>query len=368
MTSRLNIQAKISVFSHTQASYASAVQAAFGKGREHAKKLYSEWFQRAKVSSASPWVEKTAGPLVEEIIASTDFSLPHLSLQKQEEKTLKFLLKYEDFLESESVLIAMESGTTLCISSQIGCKMGCAFCETGRMGLLRHLSAKEIVSQVFYAVHVLGRPVRNIVFMGMGEPLDNFKEVMQAITILIEPAGFGFGPSRITISTSGLVPEIYKLIDEAHPAINLAVSVNASNDLLRNRLMPVNKKWNMEKLKEAMKAYCKHPRRQILIEYVLLKDVNDSLSCAEELGDYLKDLSVKINLIPYNPQGKDRFAPTSQGQIQVFSDYLRQRGYQVLVRHSKGQRIMAACGQLGDLRQRLTMISSKKQTQILRVE
>jgi 23S rRNA (adenine2503-C2)-methyltransferase len=343
------------IFYQTQRSYAEALFAKFGKGKQHAAALYAHFFKTGKIPPLETWVEKQAIPLVQQMIASTDFTLPELNLQKDEGKTSKFLLRFSDGLESESVLIPMESGTTLCISSQVGCRMGCAFCETGRMGLLRHLTCKEIVAQVFYARFKLGQPVRNIVFMGMGEPLDNFDEVMQAVKVLTDPAGMGFGPSRITISTSGVVDGIYRLITEADPALNLAVSVNASNDTIRNRLMPVNKKWNMEQLKTAMLDYCAHPRRAIFAEYVLIQGVNDSLECAEELVKYLEGLRVKVNLIPYNPQSRDRFSPPELQVVENFLSHLRSRGVTALIRYTKGQKIMAACGQLGNMKLRAEM-------------
>lgn len=253
----------------------------------------------------------------------------------------------------------MEAGTTLCISSQIGCRMGCTFCETGRMGLVRHLRAEEIVAQFAYAKLKLGLPIRNIVFMGMGEPLDNFEEVMQAVSILTDPAGAGLGPSRITISTSGHVEGIYRLIDEADPAINLAVSVNAPDDAARQKIMPVNRRWNMEKLKEAMQAYCSHPRREIFIEYVLLGGINTSLEAAEKLSLYLEGLRVRINLIPYNPQSWDRFSPPDNQTTQNFISHLRAKGYRVLLRQPKGRDIMAACGQLGNMELRLQIRQAK---------
>jgi len=278
--------------------------------------------------------------------------------------TSKFLLQFADGLESESVVIPMQAGETLCISSQIGCKMGCAFCETGRMGLLRHLSVGEIIAQVFSARFLLKKQVRNIVFMGMGEPFDNFETVMQAVRVLTEPTGLAFGPSRLTLSTSGHVAAIYRMIEEADPALNLAVSVNAPNDAVRNRIMPVNKKWNMAQLKEAMSAYCAHPRREIFVEYVLLKDVNDSLESADQLAEYLKNLRVKVNLIPYNAQSRDRFSPPAEEQQTAFLDRMRSHGYYTLLRLPKGKAIMAACGQLGNLQLRKNLIKDKTTSQI----
>ncbi len=350
---------KESIFSHTQKSFSEAMFLRFGKGRQHAAKLYSEWFRKGQMDDMAAWVEPQAVSLVNRMSEITDFSLPEMSRVKEEGRTAKFLLKFFDGLESESVLIPMEAGTTLCISSQVGCKMGCAFCETGKMGLIRHLTCEEIVAQVFWARCKLGREVRNIVFMGMGEPFDNYDAVMRAVAVLTDMRGLGFGPSRITISTSGKVDAILRMANEADPALNLAVSVNAPNDEIRNRIMPVNRQWNMAELKEAMLEYCKHPRREILVEYVLLKGINDSLGAADELAEYLCGLKVKVNLIPYNPQTRDRFAPPDEAQREAFLMRMRQRGYQTLLRKTTGQQIMAACGQLGNVGIRREMLKLK---------
>ncbi len=331
----------------------------FCKGKQHAAKLYSDWFRKGHVRDIADWAEPQAIPLVEKMIASVDFGLPEISHRREEGGTVKFLLKFGDGFESESVLIPMEAGTTICISSQIGCKMGCAFCETGKMGLIRHLTCEEIVAQVFCARFVLGREVRNIVFMGMGEPFDNYDAVMRAVAVLTCSGGLGFGPSRITISTSGKVDAILRMAKEANPALNLAVSVNAPTDTIRNKIMPVNRQWNMAELKSAMLEYCADPRREILVEYVLLKGINDSLEAADLLAEYLRGLKVKVNLIPYNPQTRDRFAPPDEGCREAFLKRMREHGYQTLLRGTKGQQIMAACGQLGNVDVRRERIAAK---------
>jgi len=340
---------KISIFRHTQHSFCEEIQKRLGKGRHHAAKTYAKWFSEGNFNADSfYWVEPQAQNLVQEILSLTDFSIPVATRVKQEGATSKFLLAIEGNMETESVLIPMEAGTTICLSSQVGCRMGCAFCETGRMGLLRQLKAEEIVGQVFYAKHVLKAALRNIVFMGMGEPLDNFEEVALALKILTDPAGLGFGPSRITISTSGKVDAIYRFMEEMDPALNLAVSINAPNDEIRQKLMPVNRKWDMAALKDAMLAYCEHPRREILVEYVLIDQVNSSLEHADQLAEYLRGLRVRVNLIAYNPQSNDRFSPPNDQVIEAFTKKLRERGLMTLIRHPKGQGIMAACGQLGN--------------------
>ena len=193
----------------------------------------------------SSWAEPQALALIEEMLQLVDQALLPIVSEQHDGDTTKFLLKLSDGLETESVLIPMQAGVTLCISSQVGCKMGCTFCETGRMGLLRSLTVREIIAQVFTARFVLNSPVRNIVFMGMGEPFDNYDNVMQAIRVLTDPAGLGFGPSRITVSTSGCLDEIYRFIEDADPALNLAVSINAPTDQIRDKIMPVNHQWNL---------------------------------------------------------------------------------------------------------------------------
>lgn len=283
-----------------------------------------------------------------------DTSLPSLQMEKNDGETKKFLLKTSDSLEIESVLIPMQAGGTLCISSQVGCRIGCAFCETGRMGLLRSLTVEEIISQVFVARHILGYTIRNIVFMGMGEPFDHYDAVMQASRILLEPKGFGFGRNHITISTSGLVEGIHKFTHEKGPKPNLAVSINAPEDETRNRLMPINRKHDMQQLYQAMHEYNEITGLDILTAYVLLKDVNDSLAHADRLALYLKGLNVKVNLIPYNPQTRDRFARSDEETIEAFRQRMRAHGYPTLLRLTRGTNIMAACGQLGNVELRKT--------------
>jgi 23S rRNA (adenine2503-C2)-methyltransferase len=336
---------KITIFDHTAASFSQDVALHLGKGKQHARRLYTQWIRKGELDRN---VEPQAASLVDAIIEKTDFSLPEISAVRDEGNTKKFLLKFHDGFESESVIIPMKSGATLCVSSQIGCKKACAFCETGRMGLLRNLKANEIIAQLFIARNVLKAEIRNIVFMGMGEPLDNFNEVLHAIEILTDPLGFGLGASHITVSTSGVVDKIERLSASDMPKVHLAVSVNASNDLLRQKLMPINRKWNMARLKEAMLSYCAKTKKKIFAEYVLIKDFNDSLTCAEELFAYLQELNVTVNLIPYNPQQIDRFAAPEQERVEAFQSFLSERGMRTLLRQAKGQAIMAACGQLGN--------------------
>jgi 23S rRNA (adenine2503-C2)-methyltransferase len=344
----------LSILSLTHQEYAEKIFARLGKGRIHAIHLYEELFRHGDVLGRDA-AFNNAQVLLKDILSHTDFTLPELVGEKNDGNTGKFLLRTHDKMEIESVLIPMQSGGTLCVSSQIGCRMGCNFCETGRMGLLRNLTVQEILAQVFVARHRLGFEFRNIVFMGMGEPFDNFENVMSAVKVLRDPHGFGLGRKQITISTSGCVEGIDRLTDYCGEAPNLAVSVNAPNDTIRTKLMAVNRKHDMKALHEAMQRYCDKTGREILIAYVLLRDVNDSLEYANELAKYVEGLKVKINLIPYNPQSRDRFQPPEKEVIEQFAKRLREHGLYTLLRVTKGKDIMAACGQLGNLELRKKM-------------
>lgn len=343
---------KKSIFSFTHQTFCSYIFDLLGKGRDHAGVIYEDMMRQGLPSSEHP-IFKNGSQLFTKIVDLTDWAIPQIVGERSDGTTGKFLLQTHDKLEIESVLIPMQSGGTLCISSQIGCRMGCVFCETGRMGLLRNLKAEEIVGQVFAAKFQLGFNFRNVVFMGMGEPFDNYEEVVQAARILSDAKGFGFGRKNITLSTSGRVEEIRRFAKEGSWAPNLAVSLNASNDSQRTKLMPINRKQGMQELYEAMREYCHLTGRQILIAYVLMEGKNDSLECAEEVGRYLRGLNVKINLIPYNSQSCDRFKAPEPAVLESFAKKLRELGYYTLLRLTKGSRIMAACGQLGNLKLRL---------------
>ena len=349
-----------SPFSHTHASFSDYVRDALGKGHIHAGIIYEEFMRKGEFPPETHPAFHNAKALRLAIIALIDTALPELIGDKSDGATGKFLLRTDDNLEIESVLIPMQAGGTLCISSQVGCRMGCVFCETGRMGLLRSLTTPEIVGQIFVAKHHLGFNVRNVVFMGMGEPFDNYEAVMQAARVLIDPKGLGFGKNHVTISTSGCADGIERLMNEPGDTPNLAVSINAPLDAMRNKLMPVNRKFDMQRLHGAMDAYCRRTGRQILVAYVLMKEVNDSLEHADLLAEYLTGLDVKINLIPYNPQSRDRFQPPETAVLESFSHQLRDHGYQMLLRVTKGSSIMAACGQLGNLELRKKLVRSKK--------
>lgn len=338
----------LSIFSLTSHGFASFVQQQLGKGYQHALLAYQEWFRTGTLTGNNP-AFSNAQTILRKIRDFVDFSTLPLAGERRDETAGKFLLKTADQLEIESVLIPMQAGGTLCISSQVGCRMGCSFCETGRMGLLRNLTVEEIVNQLYAARFMLDFQVRNVVFMGMGEPFDNYENVMQAVRVFTDPNGFGLGIQHLTISTSGRVNEIYKLIEEEGPIPHLAVSINAPTDKQRNRLMPINRTHPLQELYQAMHAYNTKRDKSILVAYVLMKGQNDTLDDADQLAEYLRGLHVKINIIPYNPQSSDRYLPPSQEVIDTFTSRLREKGYYTLLRQTKGREIMAACGQLGNL-------------------
>ena len=296
-----------------------------------------------------------------------DVSASHLS----EDGTRKLLLQMGDGRTVESVLIPMKStkaeGTfgadseldegedvatsawvTQCISSQVGCAMGCVFCASGIAGLKRHMTAAEIVSQV-----ILGRKhvdaserVRNVVFMGMGEPLANYDAVARALVLLTHPDGLGLSRRRVTVSTSGLVPEIDKLGRDFAGQVQLAVSLHAATDERRSAIMPINKKYPLAELMDALKRYPLPKRRRITIEYTLIAGVNASQADAKDLARVLRGLPSKVNLIPMNAVQENPLAAPDWASIDAFQEALRGQGVQSYVRRRKGDDIAAACGQL----------------------
>lgn len=265
--------------------------------------------------------------------------------------TRKLLLALADGARVETVLIPAErSGDegrlTLCISSQVGCGMGCAFCATATLGLRRNLRAFEIVDQVLEAKREIERerPITNIVFMGMGEPLHNYDEVVRAIGLMTAEWGVGFSPRRITVSTVGLIPQMRRLLEDTK--VNLAVSLSATTDELRSRIMPVNRKYPLAALAAACRELPLPRRKRITFEYVMLRGQNDSVADAGRLAKLLRGIPSKVNLIPFNPFPGISFAPTPRPEIEAFHAELLRHGMHATIRESRGQDIRAACGQL----------------------
>ena len=274
-------------------------------------------------------------------------ALPELqSEQLSADGTRKFLFGLEDGEAIETVLIPERQRLTLCVSTQAGCRWGCAFCLTGAQGFRRDLRPSEIVGQVIAVNRILAAagPVRQLVLMGMGEPLDNFENLVIALKIFAHPQGMKFPLRRITVSTVGLAPLIEKLGKEL--AVNLAVSLNAADDRVRSRLMPVNKKHPIAELLAACRKYPMQRRQFLTFEYVLIAGVNDSEADAEKLARLLKPLKAKVNLIRMNTHPGSDFRPPPEAVELRFQTLLKQRGLEAFRRRSRGADILAACGQL----------------------
>jgi 23S rRNA (adenine2503-C2)-methyltransferase len=268
-------------------------------------------------------------------------------VEKSSDGTQKFLFELEDGKRIESVLIPERGHSTLCLSSQVGCGQGCKFCLTGKMGLIRNLKASEIINQVLSVRETLGETepqLTNLVFMGMGEPLHNFKNTIRALKNLLSPVGTQFSHRHITLSTAGLVPEM-KALGELLP-VNLAVSLNAADDTTRNKLMPINRKYPLEALIQACKVFPLPHQKRITFEYILIRGVNDSSQAAESLTKLLKGVKAKVNLIPFNQHQGVKFKPPEEEEILRFQDILIRNQYTAIIRRSKGTDISAACGQL----------------------
>ena len=265
--------------------------------------------------------------------------------QESVDGTLKYLIEYPDGECVETVLMRFDNraNLTACVSSQVGCAVNCSFCATGKRGFVRNLTYKEIIEQVLTIQRDTGLKVTNLVFMGQGEPLLNLDNVIKAMHILND--NFQIGARRITVSTSGIVPQICKLADIDMQS-TLAISLHAPNHDIRRKLMQIEDKYNMAELKKALKSYIEKTGRRITVEYLLIKDLNDTTNAAKELAEYLSDLKCNINLIPYNPTAENDYQRPSNNSIMKFKYLLEHSGKKVTVRLERGADIDAACGQL----------------------
>ena len=326
--------------------------AILGKEKYRAEQIFF-WLYRKRVRSFSEMtnVNKELRELLE-----TKFFIPHppqINMQiSKEDNAHKYLYRCADARTIETVLMPIKDRLTQCVSSQVGCAMACAFCNTGDMGLMRNLKTHEIVDQVLEVarnypkeiVQKFGERITNIVYMGMGEPLHNLENVLDSISILTHPHGFNISHRKITVSTSGLVPQMLELGKRSK--VNLAVSLNATTDALRDEIMPVNKRYNLKALLDGCRAYELGPGRRITFEYVMLKGLNDSKQDAQRILALLRGIPSKVNLIPYNPHPASPFLRPDLPSVMAFQKYLLDRNMTTTIRISKGPDILAACGQL----------------------
>ena len=321
----------------------------WGEPRYRADQLYLWLFQRG-VRDVDQMTDLSKS--LRRHLRENEYTIGRVTLEKVRESidgTRKLQFRLADGAAIESVLIPMPGGLfTQCLSSQVGCAMDCQFCYTGTLGLSRHLTSGEMIDQVVRAADGLppGSRIDHIVYMGMGEPLHNFDAVVASLGVICDPDGCGYSHKRVTISTSGLGPQIDKLGRVA--PVNLAISLNASNDEVRNQIMPVNKRWNIDALIEAVRRYPLPPRRKLTFEYVLLGGVNDTDDDARRLVKLLVGLPARINIIPWNPFEGTRFLRPADERVRSFQRILLDRGLTATVRVTKGLDIDAACGQLGE--------------------
>lgn len=326
-----------------------------GKEQFRSQQVY-KWVYESRVTDPA-MMTNLSKAFRAELPKMLTFELPpviqHL---KSVDGTQKFLFDMGGGMSVEAVLIPADDRLTLCVSSEVGCNMACRFCYTGKQKLKRRLTAEEIVGQFMQVQDRLeeGQRISNIVFMGMGEPLDNCDAVFRAIRVLTNDWGVNLSRKRITVSTSGLVPEMWRVADAG---VRLAVSLNASNDGIRDHVMPINKKYPLSELLKACREYARATGDKVTFEYVLLKGVTDSLEHAREVVKLTKSVPCKINIIPFNEHPGSGFERPDDDTVQAFHTELMNLGAHVLLRRTMGRDIFAACGQLTDpkLRQNETM-------------
>ena len=274
-----------------------------------------------------------------------DFSFIKLKLKQEDKDVKKYLFELSDGNLIESVLMYHDYGISICVSSQVGCNMGCAFCESGRLKKVRNLEAYEVVQQLLLIEEEANIRISHVVVMGIGEPFDNYNNIMDFIRIINEPKGIDIGARHITVSTCGIVPKIKEFAKDFNQ-VNLAISLHAPNDTIRNKIMPISKAYKLNELIDSIKEYIKLTNRRVTFEYIMLENINDSIECAKELANLIKNLNCYVNLIPYNETENIQFKRTKKMQILAFYDILKKNGINVTIRKEFGSKVDAACGQL----------------------
>ena len=320
---------------------------AHGQKPYRAKQLYN-WLYRKRAASFEEMSDLPASLI--EALSQEYLLMPVKLLDKQvaRDRTAKYLFELEDGATIETVLMHFNFGKSVCVSSQVGCNMGCAFCASGLLKKQRDLTAGEIVGQIMYIQKELdaeGERVDNIVVMGTGEPFDNYENVMDFCAVVNSDHGLSIGARHITISTCGIVPRIYEFA-QGHYQYNLAVSLHAPNDELRRSLMPVDRAYPLDELMKALKTYSEDNHRRLTFEYILLKGVNDSDEDAKQLADLIRGMNAYVNLIPYNEVDENGYKTTDERRALHFYDVIMKNGVKATLRSRHGDDIDAACGQL----------------------
>ena len=276
-----------------------------------------------------------------------DFTFKTLSISKVERDTdvNKYLFRLKDDEKVEAVLMNHLYGNSLCISTQVGCNMGCKFCESGRLKKVRNLETHEMIEQILLVEEECGKRISHVVIMGIGEPFDNYDNLIKFIEIINNPKGIELGSRHITVSTCGVVPKIKEFMNLPYQ-VNLAISLHAPNDEIRNTIMPINKAYPIPVLMNTLKEYIQKTNRRVTFEYILLDQVNDTSECARELANLVKGMNCYINLIPYNETNNISYKRTKSENITNFYDILKKNKINVTIRREYGSKISAACGQL----------------------
>lgn len=311
--------------------------------RFRAKQVY-EWLYRKKVKSFDE-MTNLKKDLINTLKETFSFDFIKLIKKLSDVDVHKYLFELQDGKKVEAVLMNHDYGNSLCISTQVGCNMSCAFCESGRLKKQRDLLPYEMIEQILLVEEDLSIRISHVVLMGIGEPFDNYNNVMKFFDIVNEPLGIALGARHITVSTCGLIPKIEEF-SKSTRQVNLAISLHAPNDELRSKLMPINKVYKLQDLITTLKKYIDMTGRRVTFEYIMLGGINDTLECADELSSLLRGMNCYVNLIPYNETSHIEFVKSTKAQILKFYDRLKSNGINVTIRREFGSKVMAACGQL----------------------
>ncbi|MBP3461312.1 MAG: 23S rRNA (adenine(2503)-C(2))-methyltransferase RlmN [Bacilli bacterium] len=303
-----------------------------------------EWIYKKRITSFDE-MSNVKKETIEKLKEDFYFGNIKIISEKEGKDVVKFLFNLQDNNKVEAVLMKHDYGNSLCVSTQVGCNMGCSFCESGRLKKIRNLDVGEMVEQILKIEEILNIRISHVVLMGIGEPFDNYDNVIDFIRIINSGKGIDIGARHITVSTSGIVPKIEKFIEDGNQ-INLAVSLHAPNDEIRNKIMNINKVYNIHSLISVLKKYIEKTNRRVTFEYIMLEGVNDSKECAIELANLLKGMNCYVNLIPYNETSHIEYKKSSKENIMKFYDTLKKNNINVTIRREFGGNVDAACGQL----------------------
>ena len=321
-----------------------------GSKKFHADQLFS-WLYEKRISSISD-ITNIKKEILQQLASDYSFSKLRLVQVERDVDVCKYLFELNDGEHIEAVLMMHDYGNSVCISSQVGCNMGCKFCESGRRKKVRNLETWEMVTQLLMIEEDLKKRVSHVVVMGIGEPFDNYDNLLKFFLIINHPKGLAIGARHITVSTCGIVPKILEF-SNFPLQINLAISLHAPNDTLRNKIMPINKAYPLKELMKALEIYLKKTNRRITFEYILLNGINDTEDCALELAHLVGHLNCYVNLIPYNETNNLEFKRSNTVQIMKFYDILKKNRVAVTIRREFGGKISAACGQLRSKKEEL---------------